>query len=141
MPQGPGTSVADAPSITLRAVDQTCLGLPAPVSASDHLGAESLGAYLQMLGAFGEVRSTNLETRSGHLFAAYTGVVGEHDGKDSLGRRRVESMAVTRHRKLLLVWTWTGSSAAELAGLPTTSVTFEDAPAIVLSPAQPSTRP
>ena len=141
LPPAQGPAAANAPSITLRAVDQTCLGLPAPVSASDQLGAESLGAYLQMLGAFGEVRSTNLEIRGGQLFAAYTGVVGEHDGKDTLGHRRLESMAVTRHRKLLLVWTWTGSSAAELAGIPTTSVAFEDAPAIALSPVQLATRP
>ncbi len=81
LPSAQGSAAADAPSITLRAVDQTCLGLPAPISTSDQLGAESLGAYLQMLGAFGEVRSTNLEMRGGQLFAAYTGVFGEHDGK------------------------------------------------------------
>ncbi len=140
-PPGQAPAATDADSITLRAVDQTCLGLPAPGSVSDQLGAESLGAYLQMLGAFGEVRSTHLEMRGGQLFAEYTGVLGEHDGKGSLGRRRVEFMALTRHRKLLLVWTWTASSAAQLATLPTTSVTLEDAPAIALSPPSPSASP
>ena len=52
---------SQARTITLRAIDQTCLGLPAPASVTDQLGAEALGAYLQMLGAFGELRSTNLE--------------------------------------------------------------------------------
>ena len=115
--------------ITLRAIDQTCLGLPAPASVTDRLGAESLGAYLQMLGAFGELRSTNLAMRGGHLFAEYSGVVGEHPESQPLGQRRNEAVAITRHRKLLLVWSWIAPSAAELPTLPKTSVSFEgDAP-------------
>jgi hypothetical protein len=118
--------------ITLRAVDQTCLGLPAPASITDRLGAESLGAYLQMLGAFGELRSTDLVMRGGHLFAEYGGVVGEHSENQPLGQRRNEAVAITRHRKLLLVWSWIASSAAELANLPKTSVSFEGDPPIDL---------
>jgi hypothetical protein len=121
--------------ITLRAVDQTCLGLPAPISVTDHLGAEELGAYLQMLGAFGEVRSNSLVMRGDQLFADYSGVMGEHGEGEALGHRRAEAMAVTRHRKLLLVWTWTAPSPAELATLPTTKVSFEDAAPVELSPA------
>jgi hypothetical protein len=121
--------------ITLRAVDQTCLGLPAPMSATDHFGAEELGAYLQMLGAFGEVRSTSLTMHGNQLFSEYSGVIGEKAEGQSLGHRRVEAMAVTRHRKLLLVWTWTAPSMAELDSLPKTSVSFEDQAAIELSPA------
>lgn len=122
--------------ITLRAVDQTCLGLPAPMSATDHLGAESLGAYLQMLGAFGEVRSNSLTMRGDQLFAEYTGVVGEHGEGEALGQRRAEAMAVTRHRKLLLVWMWTAQTPAELAAMPATKVSFEDSAPIELSPAE-----
>ena len=127
---------ADERAITLRAVDQSCLALPAPVSASDVFGAEELGAYLQMLGAFGEVRSTRLEVRGGQLFAVYSGVIGEHADRQSLGHRRVEAMAVTRHRKLLLVWMWTAPSPAELAALPESSVRFEGAPPIELAPSE-----
>ena len=101
--------------ITLRAIDQTCLGLPAPASVTDQLGAEELGAYLQMLGAFGELRSTNLTMHQEQLFAEYSGVVGEHTEGQPLGRRRVEAVAVTRHRKLLLVWSWIAPSPADLA--------------------------
>jgi hypothetical protein len=120
--------------ITLRAVDQTCLGLPAPISASDQFGAEELGAYLQMLGAFGEVRSTSLVKRGNQLIAEYSGVTGDqHEGR-SLGQRRIEAMAVTRHRKLLLVWMWTAPSPAALADLPKTSANFEGALPIELSP-------
>ena len=123
---------ADTRSITLRAIDQTCLALPAPASITDHLGAESLGAYLQMLGAFGELRSTNLAMHANHLFAEYSGVVGEHPEGQSLAQRRNEAVAVTRHRKLLLVWTWIAPSAAELSAMPASSVSFEDAPPIEL---------
>jgi hypothetical protein len=131
-----GDAVASEERITLRAVDQTCLGLPAPRSATDHLGAEDLGAYLQMLGAFGEVRSSTLVTRGDQLFAEYSGVAGEHEEGESLGHRRAEAMAITRHRKLLLVWMWTAPSPAALAAMPATSVSFEDGAPIELSPAQ-----
>jgi len=118
--------------ITLRAIDQTCLGLPAPASVTDQLGAEELGAYLTMLGAAGEVRTSNLTMRDEHLFAEYSGMVGEHTEGQPLGRRRVEAVAVTRHRKLLLVWSWIAPSTAELAAMPKTSASFEDGPPIDL---------
>ena len=121
--------------ITLRAIDQTCLGLPAPASFTDELGAEELGAYLQILGAFGELRSTDLAMHSEHLFAEYSGFLGEHAEGQPLARRRVEAVAVTRHRKLLLVWTWVAPNTAELGNMPKTSVSFEDGPPIELVPA------
>src|ERR1019366_7357189 len=123
-PPAAGGAKSDTRAITLRAIDQTCLGLPAPASITDHLGAEELAAYLQMLGAFGELRSTNLAMRTNHLFAEYSGVVGEHPEGRPLGQRRNEGVAVTRHRKLLLVWSWVAPSAAELNAMPKTSVTW-----------------
>jgi hypothetical protein len=130
----PAAKVAggDARTITLRAIDQTCLGLPAPASVTDRLGAEELGAYLQMLGAFGELRSTNLTMRDDHLFAEYGGVVGAHPEGQPLAQRNNEAVAVTRHRKLLLVWSWSAPSASELGGMPKTSVSFENAAPIDL---------
>ena len=125
----------DARTITLRAIDQTCLGLPAPASVTDRLGAEKLGAYLQMLGEFGELRSTNLTMRDDHLFAEYSGVVGAHSEGQPLAPRSNEAVTVTRHRKLLLVWSWIAPSADELVGMPSTSVSFENAAPIDLSAA------
>jgi hypothetical protein len=118
--------------ITLRAVDQTCLGLPAPVSATDHFGAEELGAYLQMLGAFGEVRSSRTVLQGDQLFAVYSGVAPEHSDAEALGQRRMEAVTVTRHRKLLLIWTWIAPSPAELKAIPATKVTFEGSPPVEL---------
>src|ERR1035441_513366 len=131
-PPAAGGAKSDTRAITLRAIDQTCLGLPAPASITDHLGAEELAAYLQMLGAFGELRSTNLAMRANHLFAEYSGVVGEHPEGQPLAQRRNEAVAVTRHRKLLLVWSWIAPSAAELNAMPNTRVSFEDAAPIDL---------
>jgi hypothetical protein len=122
-------------TITLRAIDQTCLGLPAPASITDQIGAESLGAYLQMLGTFGELRSTNLVLHGSQLFAEYRGVVGERAEGQELGHRRVEAVAVTRHRKLLLVWSWTAPNPVELDTMPKSSVSFEERTPIDLSPA------
>ncbi len=123
---------ADERLITLRAIDQTCLSLPAPASATDRLGAEELGAYLQMLGAFGELRTTNVTMRANHLFAEYSGVVGERAEGKPMAARRSEAVAVTRHRKLLLVWSWIAPTQAELGGMPKTSVSFEEAAPIDL---------
>jgi hypothetical protein len=133
----PATESANAGSrsITLRAIDQTCLGLPAPASVTDYFGAEELGAYLAMLGATGELRSTNVASREGHVFAEYSGVLGDHAEGQPLGQRQNEAVAVTRHRKLLLVWSWIAPNSAELAAMPKTSVSFEDAPPIDLVPA------
>ena len=122
--------------ITLRAVDQTCLALPAPMSTTDQLGAEELGAYLQMLGAFGEVRSSSLVEHGDQLFAAYSGMIGEPGEGQSMARRRTEAMVITRYRKLLLVWMWIASSPAELAAMPATTVTFEGRSPVELSPAK-----
>jgi hypothetical protein len=118
--------------ITLRAIDQACLSLPAPASVTDRLGAEKLGAYLQMLGAVGELRSTNLAMRANHLFAEYGGVVGNHPEGQPLANRSAEAVAITRHRKLLLVWSWIAPTPAELGNMPKTSVSFEDAAPIEL---------
>ena len=121
-------------TISLRAVDQTCLGLPAPASTSDRVGGDELGAYLQMLGVLGEVRSTKLVDQDEHLFAEYNGMLGEREEGQSLGTRKVQATAVTRHRKQLLVWTWTASSPADLSAMPKTSVSFEGGSAIDLFP-------
>lgn len=123
---------AEGRMITLRAIDQTCLSLPAPASVTDRLGAEELGAYLQMLGAFGELRSTDLAMRANHLFAEYKGVLGQHSEEQPLAARRSEAVAVTRHRKLLLVWSWIAPTQADLSNMPKTSVSFEDAAPIEL---------
>jgi hypothetical protein len=131
---GEGANVGNR-AITLRAIDQTCLGLPAPAAATDHFGAEELGVYLTMLGATGELRSTSVTSREGHIFAEYSGVLGEHAENQPLGQRQNEAVAVTRHRKLLLVWSWLASNSAGLAAMPKTSVSFEDAPPIDLVPA------
>ena len=134
-PPAAEASNAGGRAITLRAIDQTCLALPAPASVTDHFGAEELGAYLTMLGATGELRSTNVASREGHIFAEYSGVLGEHAENQPLGQRQNEAVAITRHRKLLLVWSWLASNSSGLAAMPKTSVRFEDDPMIDLVPA------
>lgn len=121
-------------SILLRAVDQACLDLPAPASATDRVGADELAAYLQVLGVLGEMRSTKLVAHDDQLFAEYSGVTGEHSPGEPLAARRVQAAAVTRHRKTLLVWTWNAGSQAELLAMPSISLTLEGGAAIRLAP-------
>jgi hypothetical protein len=134
-PAPPKSAKVDERMITLRAIDQTCLGLPAPASVTDNFGAEELGAYLTMLGANGELRSSSVTLHDGQLFAEYRGVLGEHTEGRPLGHRDLEAVAVTRHRKLLLVWSWVAPSTAELAAMPKSTVRFEDSAPIDLLPA------
>ena len=134
-PAPPESAKVDERMIILRAIDQTCLGLPAPTSVTDNFGAEELGAYLTMLGANGELRSSSVTLHNGQLFAEYSGVLGEHTEARPLGHRDPEAVAVTRHRKLLLVWSWVAPSTAELAAMPKSTVRFEDSAPIDLLPA------
>jgi len=66
------------------------------------------------------------------LFAEYSGVVSERADGQPLAARRSEAVAVTRHRKLLLVWSWIAPTQAELGSMPKTSVSFEEAAPIDL---------
>lgn len=88
-----------------------------------------------MLGVFGELRSTDLAMHDDHVFAEYTGVVGAHPEGEPLGQRRNEAVYVTRHRKLLLVWSWIAPDSAGLSAMPKTAVRFEDETPIELAPA------
>jgi len=70
-----------------------------------------------------------------HIFAEYSGLIGQRSEGQPLAHRQAEAVAVTRHRKLLLVWSWIAADTAELAGMPKVGVSFEGAPAIDLGPA------
>jgi hypothetical protein len=125
---------ADDRWITLRAIDQSCLGLRAPGSPTDRVSNDELAAYLQMLGVIGEVRESKLVEHGNQLFADYSAVLGEPGTGKELRSRGAQAVAVTRHRKMLLVWTWAAPSRAELATMPKTTVSFEGGVPIDLVP-------
>ena len=123
-----------APTLVLRALDQTCLSLPAPAAESDTLRSESLGEYLEMFGEFGEIKSNRLLTLSGRLFAVYDGMFPVTISGRQLEERAFETVAVTRYRKLLFVWSWTAASKAGLQAIPPGSTVFGEEKPLRLGP-------
>ena len=119
--------------IVLRAIDETCLDLPAPMSADRSVWSGRVGCLLSHMLARLASSADDLAMHDEHVFAEYSGVVGEHREGQPLGQRRNEAMYVTRHRKLLLVWTWIAADTAGLSSMPKTSVRFEDETPIELA--------
>jgi hypothetical protein len=130
----PSTDTDPAPSISLRALDPTCLSLRGPDTVRDRQGAEELGVYLEMLGDFGEVHLVDLASVSNHVFAVYRGTVAERAQNQELADRASEVIFATRHRKMLLLWTLTAAKGADLANLPPTRVVFEEHDSVELGP-------
>ena len=127
-------------ALTLRVLDQSCLGLPFPASASDTLSAESLGQYLQMLGHFGTIKSNHMIHPGGRLFVVYDGTVAEGQSVDSLAHRDVQTVAVTRYNKLIFAWRWSAPTASALALIPASRATFGDNPPVAVAPSMSTSR-
>lgn len=121
-------------TLELRAMDQSCLALPFPASASDTLAAESLGEYLQMLGHFGKVKSNRLMQVGGRLFVFYEGTVAQGPSEQDLAHRNVQIVAVTRYNKLIFAWSWTVPTVSELARIPSSNVTFGNSAPMAIGP-------
>lgn len=119
----PKTGVANR--ITVRALDPTCLSLRGPDDVNDRPGAEELGAYLEMLGDFGEIELVDLVPLSGHLFAVYRGTVGDHSDGQPLATRASQAIVVTRYRKMLLLWTFVAPKGTNLSDMPQTRAIFD----------------
>jgi hypothetical protein len=120
--------------LELRVLDQSCLALPFPASASDTLAAESLGEYLQMLGHFGKIKSNRLMKVGDRLLAVYDGTVAKGPPNQSLESRDVQAVVVTRYNKLVFAWSWSVPTMSELRSIPASNVTFGDGPPIAISP-------
>jgi len=120
--------------LELRALDQSCLGLPAPASATDRLGSESLGEYLQMLGHFGKIKANRLIQSGGRLFSVYQGTLAAGPAAHDLEQRAAEVIVATRYRKLIFAWCWRAPTESELRNIPPSRVSFGGGPQIVIGP-------
>ncbi len=113
-----GGGVSGSGRLELRVLDQSCLALPFPASATDSLASESLGEYLQMLGRFGKIKSNRLVQSGDRLFAIYQGTVVAGQAAPNLERRDAEVIIVTRYNKLLFAWCWGAPTESELKQIP-----------------------
>jgi hypothetical protein len=123
-----------ASTLEMRALDQSCMGLPAPASSSDSFGAESLGEYLQMLGRFGKIKSNHVVDSGGHTFAVYGGTVTNGPPGRELEHRSAQTILTTRYRKLILIWYWTAPTESDLRAIPDASLTLANSSPIAIGP-------
>ena len=121
-------------NLELRVLDQSCLALPFPASASDNVAAESLGEYLEMLGHFGKIKSNRMVQPGNRLFVVFAGTVATGPPGGNLEQRDVQVIAVTRYKKLIFAWTWSSPTVSDLARIGTSNVKFGDTPPIAIGP-------
>jgi hypothetical protein len=124
----------DQQTLEVRVLDQSCLALPFPASASDSLAAESLAEYLQMLGHFGRIKSNRMVQPGGRLFVLYEGTISEAASGQHFSHRDVQMIAVTRYKKLIFAWTWRSPSPSDLARVAASNLSFGDGRPIAIGP-------
>jgi hypothetical protein len=129
-----GRAANGAATLELRVLDQACLGLPFPASATDYLGAESLGEYLEMLGRFGEIKSNRIVQSDGRVFTVYRGTSPAAPEEHQLERRYNNAIVATRYNKLIFAWLWSAPTGSDFQQLPASEVKFGDAAPIMIGP-------
>ncbi len=135
--QGGASGVA---KLELRVLDQSCLGLPFPASATDALGSESLGEYLQMLGAFGQIKSNRLVQAGGRLFSVYVGTTATGPAVHNLEQRDADVIVTTRYNKLIFAWRWSTPTESELRQVPASEARFGSTAPIAVGPGMVSSQ-
>ena len=96
---------------------------------------EELAAYLEMLGEFGEIQSSDLVSASGRVLAIYHGMVGHRRAEEELPSRASQMIVATRYSKLLFLWSLIAPQGTEWKTLPPSRVTFKGEAPIVIGPA------
>lgn len=119
-------------TITLRALDPTCLSMRIPSSLTDKTAVDNISASLEVLSEFGEIASDEMVSTSDHLFMVFHGTVAAHGSRDDLAQRLSQVIYATLHHKVLFVWSLMAPTSAELNAIPTTGVTLDGAQTIDL---------
>jgi hypothetical protein len=118
--------------ISLRALDPVCLAMPMPATQRDTRVAEEVGADLEARQEFGRIASDYMVTLNGQLFIVFQGTINAPEATDNLAQRMAEELFVTRHNKMLLVWSLIAPTSADLSAMPATAVNFDGSQAIEL---------
>src|SRR5664280_2298575 len=105
-PPGPSGAAGQLarPTITLRALDPSCLVMRIPSSLTDKNAMDNVLASLEVLSEFGEIGSDELVSISDHLFMVFHGTIASHASNDELSQRWSQVIYATLHHKVLFVW-------------------------------------
>src|ERR1035441_8352344 len=120
------------PTITLRALDPSCLVMRIPSSLTDKNAMDNVLASLEVLSEFGEIGSDELVSISDHLFMVFHGTIASHASNDELSQRWSQVIYATLHHKVLFVWSLAAPNSADLNAMPTTGITLDGAQSIDL---------
>ena len=120
------------PTITLRALDPSCLVMRIPSSLTDKNAVDNISASLEVLSEFGEIGSDELVSISDHLFMVFHGTVASYASNDQLAQRWSQVIYATLHHKVLFVWSLMAPNSADLNAMPTTGITLDGAQSIDL---------
>lgn len=120
--------------IVFRALDPTCLSMRTPASATDKKTADEVAASLEVLSEFGEIASDELVSIADQLFMLFRGTIASPVANDELAQRMSQLIFVTRHNKMLLVWSLIAPNSAKLNAIPSPRVALDGAQYFELQP-------
>lgn len=127
-----GKAQAPAAAIILRALDPNCLSMRTAISLTDKRTTDAVAASLEELGEFGEIASDQLESLQGQLFMIFHGTLPASEPTQRLGQRLSQEIFLTRHNKMLLMWSLLAPSTDALATIPASKIVLEGSPPIEL---------
>jgi hypothetical protein len=126
------------PSIILRALDPGCLAMRTPSSVDDKKTADEITANLELFSEFGEIKSRQLAFLGDKVFVIFHGIIGLRSPGEVLSNRMADTLFVTQHRQMLFLWYLMAPGSADLAAIPASSITFDNAQPITIPPAEGS---
>ncbi len=127
-----GKEKASGATIILQALDPNCLSMRTAVSLTDKRTTDEVAASLEQLGEFGEIASDQLESIHGQLFMIFRGTRPASEPTQQLGQRLSQEIFLTRHNKMLLMWSLLAPKADALAAIPGSKIVLEGSPPMEL---------
>jgi hypothetical protein len=132
-PQSPDKEISGS-MIVLRALDPNCLSMRTATSVSDKPVADEVGADLEEMAEFGQIDTDQLVSLANHVFMVFHGTLPpapQHN--QDLAERMSQSIFLTRHDEMLLVWSLIAPTSKALNAIPTSGIVFDGSPPIELA--------
>jgi hypothetical protein len=123
---------ASGTMILLRALDPNCLSMRSATSLTDKPIADEVAASLEQMAEFGQIDTDQLVSIANHVFMVFRGTLEASQRNQDLAQRMSQSIFVTRHDKMLLLWSLIAPTSKALEEIPTSGIVFDGSPPIVL---------